>query len=253
MPHVVLINPSTRKKGKTIMAKAKRSPAQKRATAKMLAANKSRRRAVSAPKVSRAKPKRRAAPRAAAAAPARRARRRSRPITSRAVASQVGRQLRYRRKNPISFVAETLAPSAIGGAGALGLDILFGVLPLPATLKASPFFPAVKVAGAIGLGMAAGMVVSKKTAGQIAAGAITVTLYNFAKGMLNKASGGKIPGLAEYISGDGVVYADGQAFQVGEYIDGDDALQIGYPNAGMMVGDLMEDGSVNGYETGVYR
>lgn len=233
------------------MAKAKRTPAQKRATAKMLAANKARRRGTSAPKVSRAKPKRRAAPRAAA--PARRRARRTHAITPPSVASRAGRQLRYRRKNPISFISETLVPSAIGGAGALGLDILFGVLPLPATLKASPFFPAVKVAGAIGLGMLAGQVVSKKTAGQIAAGAITVTLYNVAKAALNKASGGKIPGLAEYISGDGVVYADGQAFQVGEYIDGDDALQIGYPNAGMMVGDLMEDGTVNGYETGVYR
>lgn len=232
------------------MAKAKRTPAQKRATQKMLAANKARRRTTSAPKVSRAKPKRRAAP-AASAAP-RRARRRH-PITSRTEATMAGRKLRYRRKNPISFVSETLIPSAIGGAGALGLDVLLGVLPLPATLKASPFFPAVKVAGAIGLGMAAGMVVSKKTANQIAAGAITVTLYNFTKAMLNKATGGKIPGLGEYVAGDSVVYADGQAFQVGEYIDGDDALQIGYPNAGMMVGDLQPDGSVEGYETGVYR
>lgn len=235
------------------MAKAKRTPAQKRATAKMLAANRARRKGA-APKVSRAKPKRRTASRAAA--PARRttrSRRRSHAITPPQVASRAGRQLRYRRKNPISFIAETLVPSAIGGAGALGLDVLFGVLPLPATVKASPFFPVVKVAGAIGLGMLAGQVMSKKTAGQIAAGAITVTLYNVAKAALNKASGGKIPGLSEYISGDGVVYADGQAFQVGEYIDGDDALQIGYPSAGMMVGDLMPDGSVEGYETGVYR
>lgn len=236
------------------MAKAKRTPAQKRATAKMLAANRARRRGTAAPKVSRAKPKRRAARHTAAPAAApRRAKRRSHRITSRAAATVAGRQLRYRRKNPIGFLSETLVPSAIGGAGALGLDVLFGVLPLPATLKASPFFPAVKVAGAIGLGMAAGMVVSKKTANQIAAGAITVTLYNFAKAALNKASGGKIPGLAEYISGDGIVYQDGQAYQVGEYVDGSDQMQIGYPNAGMMVGDLMPDGSVEGYETGVYR
>lgn len=247
------------------MAKAKRTPAQKRATAKMIAANKARRKGA-APKraVSRAKPKRRSAPRAAAA-PARsaprRAKRRSHPITSRTEATVAGRKLRYRRKNPVSFISETLVPSAIGGAGALGLDVLLGVLPLPVAMKTGPFAPVVKVAGAIGLGMAAGMVTSRKTANQIAAGAITVTLYNFAKAALVKMSGGKIPGLSEYIADDGTTLIDpatGQAFQVGEYVgeyvgESDEVPQIGYPNAGMMVGELMPDGSVEGYETGVYR
>lgn len=261
MPHVLIVNPSERKKGKT-MAKAKRTAAQKRATAKMIAANKARRRASAAPKrkaVSHAKPKRRSASRAVAA-PARsaprRSKRRSHAITPPHVASRAGRQLRYRRKNPIGgFVSDMLIPSAVGGVGAIGLDVLLGVLPLPVAMKSGAMAPVVKIAGAIGLGMLAGMVAPKRIANQLAAGAITVTLYNVAKAGLVKVSGGKIPGLAEYISGDGVVIdaATGQAYQVGEYVGEDDMPQIGYPSAGQMVGELMPDGSVEGYETGVYR
>lgn len=248
------------------MAKAKRTPAQKRATAKMIAANKARRKAPAAKRVSRAKPKRRSAPRAAAA-PARsaprRAKRRSHPITSRTEASVAGRKLRYRRKNPIGagFIGDTLIPSAIGGAGALGLDVLMGVLPLPVAMKTGPMAPVVKVAGAIGLGFVAGKLTSRKTANQIAAGAITVTLYNVAKAALVKFGGGKIPGLSEYIAGeDGMVYDASTGQPVSEYVgvneyvgESDEVPQIGYPNAGMMVGELMPDGSVEGYETGVYR
>jgi hypothetical protein len=146
------------------------------------------------------------------------------------------------------FMTGTLVPSAIGGAGALALDVLMGVLPLPPAFKAGPMAPVVKLAGAIGLGFAAGMVAPRRIANQIAAGAITVTLYGLAKTMLVKVSGGRIPGLASYVDGYD------ESAMMAEYVGEDGQVpQLGYPSPGMQVGDLMPDGSVEGYETGVYR
>lgn len=250
MPQVLLVNPAPRpskrkaatRKGKPVMAKKQRTAAQKAATRKMLAANRAKRKS-SAPKP------RRAARVSQAKPAAKRRARRSHPITPANVATRAGRQLRYRRKNPMGgvgeFMTNTLVPSAIGGAGALALDVLLGVLPLPANMKTGPLAPVVKVAGAVALGMGAGLVVKRRMAEQFAAGAITVTLYNVAKGLLVKVGGGKIPGLA----GD-----DGMQEYVGEYIAGDEVPQIGYVDSGMQVGEYVGDGeTVEGYETGVYR
>lgn len=256
MPQVLLINPSDRK-GST-MAKSKRTPAQQRATRKMIAANKAR--AKSTRRVSRAKPAKSRAMRSAPEhitivnpKPARRKARRSHPITSARAASDAGRKLRYRRKNPVGgFFSDTLIPSAVGGAGALTLDVLLGVLPIPAQFKTGPMAPVVKLAGAVGLGFLASKVAPKRVANQIAAGAITVTLYGVAKQMLVKVGGGKIPGLGEYV---GEMYVEPVAVgeYVGEYVGALPDETVGYPNAGMIVGDLQPDGSVEGYETGVYR
>lgn len=189
MPHVLLVNPSPRK-GKSKMAtkKPRRTAAQRAATAKLVRMNKARasgakRKARPARKAAAA-PARRKARRAVAAAPARRpARRRGHRITSARVASDAGRKLRYRRPNPIgNFVQGTLIPSAVGGAGAIALDVAIAALPLPAMMKAGPMAPLVRVAGAVGLGMLGEAVLGRKYGEQIAAGALTVTLYNVARG-----------------------------------------------------------------------
>lgn len=243
------------------MAKKKRSAAQIAATKRMIAANKAKRRGA-APAVSRAKPKRKSSPAKKSAAPKRK--KRSWQITGAAEASYAGRKLRYRRRNPIGggFIGDTLIPSAAGAAGAVALDVLLGVLPLPASLKTGPMAPVVKIAGALGLGAAAGMVVNKRMANQIAACAVTVAMYQVAKTMLAKVTGGRVPGLSAYVAPDGRIYPD-QAYvnvpaigeYVGEYMSGDEGVgdDMGYPSPGMIVGDLMPDGSVEGYETGVYR
>ena len=98
---------------------------------------------------------------------------------------------RYRR-NPIKFspgqfMQQTLMPSAIGAGGALGLDILMGFLPLPAAMKTGPMRPVIKLVGAVGIGMLAGMLTNRKTAEQITAGAVTVVLYDTLKGFVQKA------------------------------------------------------------------
>lgn len=91
------------------------------------------------------------------------------------------------RFNIQSFSRNTLMPSAIGAAGALGLDILMGFLPLPPAMKVGPMRTVVKIAGAVGIGMLAGTFVKRSTAEQIAAGAITVALYDTLKGVVQVA------------------------------------------------------------------
>lgn len=236
MPHVLLINPSPRK-GKRIMATRKkaRTAKQKAATRRLVALNRARSRpAAAAPK--RRRPKmssRRPNP-----APRKRSKRRTGtwPITTAKAASRAGRRLRHRRPNPIDFLTNTLMPSVVGGAGALALDVAFGLLPLPENLRSGPMAPLVKIAGAVGLGMLASKMVSRRVGEQVAAGAITVQVYNFAKATLIRVGGGKIPGLSMYPEG------------VGDYVDGDPEA-LGYTDSGMQVGDM----SMAGYETGVYR
>lgn len=87
---------------------------------------------------------------------------------------------------PMAFVNETLMPSAIGAAGALGLDMLLGFIPLPETLKVGPMRPLVRIAGAVGIGVIAGMVTNKRMGEQVGAGALTVVLYDTLKGFVQR-------------------------------------------------------------------
>lgn len=64
-----------------------------------------------------------------------------------------------------------------GAVGALGLDVLLGLLPIPVTWKAGVLGYATKIAGAIGLGMIAKMVVRESTAAQMTNGALTVMFH----------------------------------------------------------------------------
>ncbi len=245
MPLVTIVNPSPRK-GKRIMATRKkaRTAKQKAATRRLVALNRARSKpAAAAPK--RRATKRRAARRAAPAAPKRRASRRRSggwKITSPRAASRAGRLLRYRRPNPIGFLTNAVVPAAVGVGGALALDVVLGVLPLPAQFKTGPMAPLVKVAGAVGIGMLASKMVNRRVGEQVAVGAITIQLYNFAKGMLIKVGGGKIPGLS--------MYPDG----IGEYVSGGEIPALAYVDSGMQVGEYVsDDGSMAGYESGVYR
>ena len=113
------------------------------------------------------------------------------PLKRRRRRSTLSAVRRYRR-NPIKFspgqfMQQTLMPSAIGAGGALGLDILMGFLPLPAAMKTGPMRPVIKLVGAVGIGMLAGMLTNRKTAEQITAGAVTVVLYDTLKGFVQKA------------------------------------------------------------------
>lgn len=88
---------------------------------------------------------------------------------------------RYRRSNPAGLLGDTVMPAAMGAAGALGLDVLMGFLPIPAALRTGPARYLVKGAGAIGLGIVAGYVVRPATAHQMAVGALTVVIHEALK------------------------------------------------------------------------
>lgn len=167
----------------------------------------------------RAKPaKRRASPRRARRASPRRRRNpinnlRSRaPIrVSRRRANPLGRVRRRmsvrRRRNPISLgggaksMMTMLKDALIGGAGAVGVDMLYGKLApmLPASLQVTP--------GAVGAGDAikavitvmAGKLLSKPTRGlsvKMAQGALTVQAHGIVSGLLPASM--RVNGLAYY-------------------------------------------------------
>lgn len=119
--------------------------------------------------------KRRRTAAAAPAAPKRRRRRSSKAATF---------KTRSYRKNPrfsgrgiVGQVTGALVPAAIAGAGAVGVDVLLGYLPLSDKFKTGALRHVTRAAGAIALGIGAGLVLKKQTADQIMAGGLTVAAY----------------------------------------------------------------------------
>lgn len=110
---------------------------------------------------------------------------------------------RRRHRNPrfsLAGIGRGIVPqltqAGIGAVGALGLDILIGYIPLPDVLKTGLPRHAVKIAGALGLGMVAGKVLGQKTGHAVANGALTVALYGLVKELAVKFLPASIPGLA---------------------------------------------------------
>jgi hypothetical protein len=162
MEQILLINP---RKRKPKMARKARSAAQKAATRRMLAANKSRR---SNPR------KRRAAPRRATARPAvHHARRRRNPIHL----FSAPRRAR-RRRNPISTsgIKGLLMPAVFGAAGAVLVDAAMNYLPLPDTFKTGTIGMVTKAGAALLLGTMGRKVFGSK-ATDMAVGSLTVQTY----------------------------------------------------------------------------
>lgn len=226
MPQILYVNPAPLK-GKRTMAK-KRTAKQKAATRRMIAANRARR---SGGKKRRASRKRnpvtplRSTRRAARRSPARAYKRRSRA---------------RRRSNPSmpGFVRDfmnTLVPSAIGGAGALAADVAMAVLPLPDAIKTGALRPVARIGAAVAVGALAGMMTNRRTGSQVAAGALTVVMYDTIKGFAAKVLGGKVPGIGVYdIPGIGM-YEVSPAPMALPAPDG----SMGYPEAAMQFPDAV--------------
>ncbi len=185
MSTLMLANPRRR-------SRKTRSPAQRRATRELVAFNRSKKRSV-----------KRRAPR------------------------RIERASRIRRRrNPIKakgLIDDMVMPSAIGSAGAIGLDLAFHFLPLPSMLKTGAGHLAAKGVGAILIGMLAGKVIKKSTANELARGALTVTLHSAAK----DAIGHFLPNFALGGVGDDYGLTDAMGYYspaivqdgVGEYQD----------------------------------
>jgi hypothetical protein len=251
---ILLINPIRARKGARInsrrvkpankrsaakMAKRKtrRTAAQKRATAKLVAFNRAKRRSPA---------KRKSNPISSRAAAYRGVATMSNPIRRRrkkAVGYTVGsgpirrRKLnpirRRRSRNPIGGgLLSIVSPAITAASGALALDLAWGYLPLPANIKAGPLRHVAKAAGAIALSMIAGKVVKKSTADAMGVGALTVVIHEAAKEAIHKfVPGVKMDGVGLYVQGLG---------------------GLGYYSAGMPAGGALPDNSgmglyVNGY------
>lgn len=113
---------------------------------------------------------------AVAAAPRRRARRRSKGVAT-LKSRKYRRNPRFSGKGIVGQVTGALVPAAIAGAGALGVDVLLGYLPVPDKFKTGALRHVARAAGAIALGVGAGFVLKKETANQIMAGGLTVAAY----------------------------------------------------------------------------
>lgn len=163
-------NPKRRKAGKR---KATRSPAQRAAFAKMIAANK---RSNPSPARSGKKRRRRAS---VAAAPSRR---------------RSGGSSGFSRGNLAAQATSLAKNGAIGGAGALGLDVIMGyangILPASVASRVNSdgstnwLYYGVKGALAVGVGVIGQKVVSAPVAAKLAEGALTVMAYELARGMM---------------------------------------------------------------------
>jgi hypothetical protein len=189
---ILLINPkappSKRRKsstkGKTAMAaarKKRRTPKQIAATKRLIAFNRSRRKSPA---------KRRRNPVGASNASAYRAvatmsnpirKRRSRPRVSKAAATQAGRTLRYRRRNPINktlgILQNSLMGSVWGAGGAVAVDAVAAALPLPDIMRTGYLKYVTKGLLSAALGAGAGYVIHSRNAEAMAAGGLTVALH----------------------------------------------------------------------------
>jgi hypothetical protein len=101
----------------------------------------------------------------------------------RRAASHHKRRVSHRRRNPaprlnLRTVQHQVMSAVPGAVGALGLDVLMGVVPLPDRFKGGLMGYGVKAVGAIALGMLAGMAgVKSATAAKMTEGALTVMIH----------------------------------------------------------------------------
>lgn len=187
-------------------------------------------------------------------APVRRRKRRSRSVAV-AVAAPRRRSHKHRRRvrvtrarrNPISlggfnfnsFLRNNLMPAGVGAVGAIGVDVALSyVTPmLPAMLQTGLPRTAVRLAGAVIVGMAAGKVMGRKFGEEVTAGAITVTMYDLIKGYVASA----LPSLplSEYNMGWA---SPAPQIGVGEYV-GADSIGPLLPGLGEYVGEVEPGGA----------
>jgi hypothetical protein len=187
MEELLLINPSKRKRGKKMATRRRghRTAAQKAATRRMLAA-----------RWGKPNPRRRhrRVSRSYAANPRRRSYRRNpESHATRARAARRGwshRRRHHYRRNPSvrGNLSGLLMGSFQGALGAIGVDVIYNFIPLPATMKTGNMQYIAKGVVAIGLGM----LIRNRMVSKMVEGSLTVTMYNAVKNL----AGGMIPGLS---------------------------------------------------------
>jgi hypothetical protein len=76
-------------------------------------------------------------------------------------------------------MGDIIMPSAVMAVGGVGVDILWGLLPLPSMITGNAGINSLaKAAGAVGLGMMMEKVAGKRTGELVAMGGVTIALYD---------------------------------------------------------------------------
>lgn len=112
----------------------------------------------------------------------------------RAMAANPKRKKRFsrRRRNPAAragiggMIQKNVIPAVTAAGGALGLDILWGMLPLPEQVKAGPMRHVAKAAGAIALGFVAQNIVKRETAQLMTLGMLTTITHSALREMTTR-------------------------------------------------------------------
>lgn len=183
--------------------------------AELLLVNPRRKRRVKSKRVRARNPKRRRV------TAKRRHKRRAIAVTTRTVVRRANprrksRRLRSRRRvNPrmlggfsIKGITHALIPAAVGGAGAVALDIGLSYLPAatPEFLRSGIGNKALKIGGALLLGMVAGKVLGRETGRAVGAGALTVVAYGIVRDVVKQVAP-TLPGLSGFGAYDNGDYA----------------------------------------------
>ena len=150
------------------------------------------------------------------------------------------------KRNPIGGrgmvknITNLAMDSAVGAGGAILTAIIAAKLPLPDALKGPIATPLVNGALGIALGALIGTLGAKKYGEQVAAGAVTVTLYDAMRGMLKD----KVAGLGGY--GDLLAYDEMNGY--GDLLAYDEMQ--GYSNPAATYSPTMaNDSGVGDYDT----
>jgi hypothetical protein len=113
------------------------------------------------------------------------------------------KKYRRRARNPrfsTGGIMKQILPAAIGGAGAVALDVAlgYGAQYLPASLTSGYGKVAVQIAGAFGLGYVASKALGREKGHAVTLGALTVALYSLIKTTVQQAAP-TLPGLSGYM------------------------------------------------------
>lgn len=126
---------------------------------------------------------------------------------------------RRRRHNPrgmfglpsFSGIMDQVMNAGLGAAGGLGLNLALSYIPLPDALKTGWARHGVRLVGALGLGALARRFLGAK-GNAVAAGALTIVVYDIAKQVIGGVSPEIAARLGEYedvsLSGDDIDYID---------------------------------------------
>jgi hypothetical protein len=141
-----------------------------------------------------------------------------------AAASHAPRRRRFAQDSVNSFFANRLLPAGVGALGALALDMALPHIPLPASLQTGPMAPIVRIVGAVAIGYAVGMVAGRKFSQEATAGALTVSIYDIAKGYIADQAAASAPpaspspGTSAYVDGLGYYSAARRAGRLSAYV-----------------------------------